>query len=207
MKISKALWGISFILGVMITSSCVPSAKTPFSPSQVDLVPTETPLTGGSLGQATQQPPGVDFQGSVDFIFIYAIYHPGDIDYSVSINIPFHINIDDPPFTDIIGNDGSAAVSAVEEMEDCPINIEETFNIKNLGGSLITDDQGNLLLDFTYQTNNVGEYYISCDDITLPLGGSEWSENEVTLPAVDGYEYIPSPESPVMFVLHLDTQS
>ena len=206
MKINKALWGILLLLGLVITSSCAQSAKQPLSPFQIDETPTETPLPGGAPEQAPPQPPGGNIQGSVDFIFIYAIYHPGDMDYSASINIPFHVNRDDPPYTEIIGSDGSAVVSATEEAEDCPVNIEETFNIKDLGGSLITDDQGNQLLDFTYLTNNSGEYYMSCDEITLPLGGSEWSENEVTLPAVDGYEYIPSPDSPVRFVLHIDPQ-
>jgi hypothetical protein len=206
MKFKWAFWNILLILGVMITGGCVQSTITPVSPPAVEVTPTETPLAGESLGQATPKPPGADIQGSIDFIFIYAIYHPGDMDYSASINIPFHVNREDPPYTDIVGSNGSASVSDVEGVEDCPINIDETFNVKGLGGSLFTDDQGNFLLDFTYQTNNVGEYYVSCDDITLPLGGNEWSENEVTLPAIDGYEYIPSPAAPVRFILHLNAQ-
>ncbi len=203
MRGKQFILGILFILSILIINSCVSSPNEPVTPLQVAAESTETPSLGE--GQATPIPNVVDLQGSVDFIFIYAIYHPGDMNYSVTINIPFHIDVNNPPYTNIIGDGGSASVSGDEGVEGCPVNIEETFTIKNLGGSLITDDEGNLLLDFTYQTNSIGEYYISCDDITMPLGGSEWSDNEVTLPAIDGYEFVYSPETPVRFKLHINT--
>jgi hypothetical protein len=206
MKFKWAFWDILLVLGVLLTGGCAQSSITPVSLPAEEITPTETSLGGEPLAQASPEPSGADIQGSIDFIFIYAIYHPDDADYSATINVPFHVNRQDPPYTDIVGGTGSVLVSDVEEVEDCPIDIDETFNVRDLRGSLLTDDQGNFLLDFTYQTNNLGEYYVSCDDITLPLGGSEWSENEVTLPAIDGYEYIPSPDAPVMFILHLNTQ-
>ena len=203
MKDKRAILEILTIVSLLILSSCLSSINKPVTPPQVVVESTETPDPGEIL--RTPIPNIVNIQGSLDFIFIYAIYHPGDTDYSVTINIPFHIDVNTPPYTNIIGDSGSASVSAVEEVEDCSINITDTFNIKNLGGSLITDDQGKLLLDFTYQTNNFGEYYISCDDLTFPLGGDEWSENEVTLPVIDGYEYVYSSETPVRFKLHVNT--
>ena len=203
MKGKQSVLRILFILSVLTLSSCVSSTNKTITPVQVGVEPTETPIPGGEQG--TPIPTAVDLQGSVDFIFIYAIYHPGDMNYSVTINIPFQIDLNTPPYTNIIGGSGSASASGVEEVEGCSVDITETYNIKNLGGSLITDDQGKLLLNFTWQTNNVGEFYLSCDDITLPLGGDEWSENEVTLPVIDGYEYVYSPDTPVRYKLHLNT--
>lgn len=143
------------------------------------------------------------FRGSIDFIFIYALYHPGDLKYSVTISVPFHVEVYRPPYTRIVGGGGSANVSAGEVVQDCPIDITETYNIKNLGGKLIVDNQGNLFLDFIYQTNNSGKYRYSCNGITIPLGGSEWSDNEVTLPVIDGYEYVYSRNTALRFKLHI----
>jgi hypothetical protein len=143
------------------------------------------------------------FRGSIDVIFVYALYHPGDLKYSVTITVPFHVEVYRPPYTRIVGGGGAANVSAREAVQDCPIHIAETYNIKNLGGKLIVDNQGNLLLDFIYQTNNSGEYRYSCNGITIPLGGSEWSDNEVTLPVIDGYEYVYSPNTSPRFKLHI----
>ncbi len=201
----RAVLGAFIMLSVLVASSCALSANRQSSPPQFVEKPSETPTPNLGGLQTTPMPTIVDLQGSVDFIFVYAVYHPGDLDYSVTINIPFHLDVNDPPYTTIIGGSGSATGSGVEVYEGCDINITDTFNIKNLGGSLITDDQGKLLLDFTWQTNNMGEYYVVCDDITLPLGGSEWSDNEVTLPAIDGYEYPLSPDAPVRYRLHLNS--
>jgi hypothetical protein len=143
------------------------------------------------------------FRGSIDFTFIYALYHPGDLKYSVTINVPFHVEVYEPPYTRIVGDGGSANVSAREAVQDCPIHIAETYNIRNLGGKLIVDNQGNLLLDFLYQSNNSGECRYSCNGITIPLGGSEWSNNEVTLPVIDGYEYVYRKNTPLRFKLHI----
>jgi len=203
MRGKKAVLTILLLLSLLILSSCISSTNVQVTLPQVVLEATETPGPGEIQG--TPLPDVVNLQGSLDFIFIYALYHPGDLDYSVTINIPFHIDVNTPPYTHIIGDGGSASVSAVEEIEGCSVDITETFNIKNLGGSLIIDDQGKLLLDFIYETNSFGEYYLSCDDITLPLGGDEWSENEVTLPVIDGYEYMYSADTPVRYKLHVNT--
>ena len=140
------------------------------------------------------------FRGSLDITHFLTLCPP--YTYTATVTVPFYVETFATETPSIVGSSASATGSIVAVCdEECPISMNGSLYIKNVGGELEADSQGNLSLHFKYQVKNPIDITY-CTGLSIP-GSDNWWSTEVVIPAIDGYEYTYGAYSAFRFKLHI----
>jgi hypothetical protein len=132
------------------------------------------------------------------------IIGPLMVSMEAELMIPFHVEGTEivseggPWMTPISGND-------VPDSFGCTVDFTGEFDIRDVGGKLVTTDPNNPFLYFTFEVYETEYWTRTCPDgVFNDKWVSEWWESDCGMDLVDGYTW-GGPPTKFLYTLHLNT--